>query len=255
VPRRRPPLGSAPSPADEAIVERERVAAGELPERYAEPWGEPFEAAIAPALREGVVILDVGSGRRPTIAPGERPARSRYLGLDVSAEELAAAPAGSYDEVHVADAGTKVPDLVGAVDLIVSWQVLEHVESLAATLANFRSYLRLGGRMVGQLSGRYAAYAVLGRVVPYSVSVRLMQRLMGAEPETKFPTRYDRCYHAALERLLSDWAEHTIIPRYKGGAYFRFSRPLERAYLAYEDWLVRGGRRNLATHYIVVAVR
>ncbi len=45
------------------------------------------------------------------------------------------------------------------------------------------------------------------------------------------------------------------MPRYKAGAYVRFFRPLERAYIGYENWVERTGRANLATHYVIWAVR
>jgi SAM-dependent methyltransferase len=240
---------------DESRLERQRVAAGALPPRYAESWGAPFVRGLEPALAAGARVLDIGSGRRPTIPPELRPPGCEYVGLDASAKELEAAPPGSYDRVVVADVATPVAELVDQFDLILSWQVLEHVTPLEAVLANLRSYLRPGGRLVSQLSGRYAAFALLGRVIPYRLSVLAMTRLLDVEPETKFPTRYDRCYHDALEKLMSDWSSHEIIPRYKGGGYFRFSRPLEQLYLAYENWLHRHNRANLATHYVVVAVR
>ena len=109
--------------------------------------------------------------------------------------------------------------------------------------------------MVAQISGRYAAFSLLARVVPYSLSRLLMERLIGADRDEKFPTRYDACYATALEPLLATWAEHGIVPRYKAGGYFRFWRPLERAYIAWEDWTVRSGRANLATHFVIWAVK
>jgi hypothetical protein len=56
-------------------------------------------------------------------------------------------------------------------------------------------------------------------------------------------------------RLLEPWSETEIVPFYRGAPYFRFSRPLMRAYLAYESAAERRGASNLATHYLVVAQR
>jgi SAM-dependent methyltransferase len=240
---------------DEAQVERQRVALGFLPQRYAERWADPFIAALEPALTPSARVLDVGSGRRPTIAPEERPAGCEYVGMDISPDELEAAASGSYGEVVVADITTRVPDLEDRFDLVISWQVLEHVESLPDAFANFHAYLRPGGRTVNLLSGRYAIFAILARIVPYGVAVQAMDRLLGIRPESRFPTRYDKCYYSALSRLLDDWSAWDIIPRYKGGTYFRFSRPLERAYLAYENMISRTDCRNLATHYVLSAMR
>jgi SAM-dependent methyltransferase len=239
----------------EARRERERVAAGELPLGYGEPWARPFFAAARPALRPGVSVLDVGSGRRPTLPPDNRPRGSRYVGLDISADELSAAGSGAYDQIVASDITQREPELEGCFDVVLSWQVLEHVDSMATALENMHAYLRPGGRIVSQISGRFAPFALLARVFPHSISRRLMQRLLGARPEEKFPTRYDRCSASALEPLLAGWSQHGIIPRFKGGVYFSFFRPLERAYLAYENWAERSGRVNLATHYVIWAVR
>jgi SAM-dependent methyltransferase len=213
----------------EARRERERVAAGELPLRYGEPWAKPFFSAARPALRPGVSILDVGSGRLPTLPPDNRPPNSRYFGLDISADELAAAGSGAYDQIVVSDITQQDPELKGCFDLVLSWQVLEHVDSMSAALQNMYAYLRPQGRMVAQISGTFAPFALLARVIPHSISRRLMQRLLGARPEEKFPTRYDRCHASALEPLLAGWSQHGIVPQFKGGAYFSFFRPLERA--------------------------
>ena len=237
----------------EAERERERVASGELPARYAERWAAPFFTAARPALRPGASILDAGSGRHPTIPADARPPNVQYVGLDISEAELEAAASGSYDEIIVSDITRSVPGLYDRFDLVLSWQMLEHVGSIGAALENMRSYLRPGGRMVAQISGTFAAYALLARVIPHSISKQLMRRLLGANPEEKFPTHYDRCYASALDRLLSNWTDHGIQPRFKGGAYFRFCRPLERAYLTYENWAARSGRTNLATHYVIWA--
>jgi len=239
----------------EARRERERVAAGELPLRYGEPWGRPFFAAARPALRPGISILDVGSGRLPTLPPDNRPPGSRYFGLDISAQELVAAGSGAYDETVVSDITQRRPELEERFDLVLSWQVLEHVGSMSAALENMHAYLRPRGRMVAQISGTFAPFALLARVIPHSISRRLMQRLLGARPEEKFPTRYDRCHASALEPLLAGWSQHGIVPQFKGGAYFSFSRPLERAYLVYENWAERSGRADLATHYVIWAVK
>jgi hypothetical protein len=45
------------------------------------------------------------------------------------------------------------------------------------------------------------------------------------------------------------------VPFYRGATYFKFSRPLMRAYLAYESTIERRRAANLATHYLVVAKR
>jgi hypothetical protein len=43
------------------------------------------------------------------------------------------------------------------------------------------------------------------------------------------------------------------MPLYRGAVYFRFSRPLLKAYLGYENWAAQGNHRDLATHYLIEA--
>jgi 2-polyprenyl-6-hydroxyphenyl methylase/3-demethylubiquinone-9 3-methyltransferase len=230
------------------------VRAGVLPERYGEPMQAELFRRIQPLLVPDVGIFDVGAGRYPTIAPADRPPGCRYVGLDIEATELAAAAPGAYDEGVVADV-TEPLNRDGEFDVILSWQVLEHVSPLAEAFENLRAALRPGGTMLSQLTGSNAGFALLGRFMPHALRVRIATRMLGHQAEEKFPTRYDRSSQRSLERMLSGWSEVEIIPFYRGAPYFRFSRPLQRAYLAYESAIERRQRTNLATHYLVVAKR
>jgi SAM-dependent methyltransferase len=230
------------------------VRAGVLPERYGEPMQEELFRRIQPLLVPDIAILDVGAGRHPTIAPADRPPGCRYVGLDIESAELAAADPGAYDEDVVADI-TDPLDRVGEFDVVVSWQVLEHVSPLAAAFENLRAALRPGGTMLAHLTGSNAAFALLGRLMPHALRVRIATRLLGHQEEEKFPTRYDRSTYKALDRLLRPWSEVEIVPFYRGAPYFGFWRPVQRAYLAYESAIERRRRQNLATHYLVVAKR
>jgi len=228
-----------------------------LPERYSEPWRAGYVARVAAALQPGNRVLDVGSGAQPTIPRDQRPDECVYVGLDVSGEELARASDGAYDEVLVADICRPLPPHAGRFDLVTSWQVLEHVPSMRAALAAQHQALVPGGRMVAMLSGGWSFYALAGRIMPYRLSTSLQVRLLGAAPDSKFPTHYDGCTDRALRRMLAEggWASWEIVPHYKAGGYLGFSRALQRVYLKYEDWAARNQRINLATHYYIEAVR
>ena len=229
------------------------VREGRLPARYAEVWPSELDRFAAPCVRPGMAILDVGPGPNPTIPPGRRPAGTSYVALDASRGELEAAPAGSYDELVVADVTVPQPSLEKRFDLVVSWQTLEHVNSLANALDNLRAYLRPSGRMVAVLSGSRSPFALANRTLPHSLTSKAMEKLLDRPPETKFPARYDRCWSSAIGELLADWSDAQVRPKYAGAGYLGFSPLLTRIYLRYEDWTV--GRPNLATHYVVAAVR
>lgn len=224
--------------------------------RYREPWDAPFRARLQPLLRPGMSILDLGPGPRPTLLPGDRPPGCRYVALDRSARELGRAPAGSYHETVVADlGGPPVDALRDSFDLVLSWQVLEHVRRMDRALENARLALRPGGTFLAQLSGGRSLFALANRALPHGVAVVVLERLLDRPHGSVFPAPYDRCTASGLTELLSSWSSAQVVPRYTGAAYFRFFRPLQAAYLVYEEWLRRGDHRDLATHYVIQAVR
>jgi 2-polyprenyl-6-hydroxyphenyl methylase/3-demethylubiquinone-9 3-methyltransferase len=202
-----------------------------------------------------MAILDVGSGRRPTIAPADRPPGCRYVGLDVSAAELAAAPSGSYDEMWVADATIPVAALEGRFDLVVSFQVLEHVRSLDRAVACFHSYLRPNGHFIGQFSGTFSFFGLANRVIPDRLTAWLVDRLTDRSADSVFPAHYHHCWDRQIRRILRPWSNAAIEPRFLGAGYLRALPPLQRIYLVYEGWAMRTGQRDLATHYLVDATR
>lgn len=226
-----------------------------LPARYALDWYEQFHSRVRPLLAPGVRILDVGSGRKPALAPERRPTGCVYAGLDLSREELQRAPEGSYDEAIAANVVLPLDELRERFDLILSWQVLEHVRPLNAALDNLRSYLHPGGRLVALLSGGRSVFGLLNRAVSPQVAVWTLCHLIGRDPETVFPAYYDHCHYAALVEMLGTWSCAEVFPLFRGAVYFRFSPTLQRAYVAYESWVAQSRRRNLATHYLLVADR
>lgn len=237
-------------PADEL----DHVRAGRLPARYDHPMQAVFLDRVDRLMRPGVRILDIGSGRAPTIPPADRPEGCRYVGTDIDPAELEAAPEGSYDLAVGADATQALP-IDEQFDVILSWQVLEHVDSMADALGAFHDALVPGGTVIAQLSGSRAIFALLARALPHRVRVLAMTRLLGHVEEEKFPTRYDACTDKALRGLLQGWSNVEIVPFYRGGSYFLFSHRLLRGYLAYENLVARRDMRGLATHYLVVATR
>jgi SAM-dependent methyltransferase len=233
-----------------------RVDAGELPQRYAEPWTGLLVERVRPALEShDITILDVGAGRKPTIPIAWRPPGTQYVGLDIAGSEIAAAAPGSYDESRVGDIGTRVSDLEDRFDLIFSWFVLEHVENVPAAIENMRCYLKPGGQMVSMLSGTYGLFALLARVMPHSLRVTLLARYQGVPPEERFATRHDHCTYRSFQHMLRDWSSHEIIPLYRAAGYVSRWRSVERAYLAYENFLVRRQYLNLAPYYFIHAIR
>jgi SAM-dependent methyltransferase len=222
---------------------------------YALEWGAEFWGFVDEVLRPGISVLDIGAGRRPTIAPADRPEGVRYVGLDISADELETSPAGSYDETVAVDVQETVPALAGRFDLIVAWQALEHVRDLRLAADNLRRYARPGGRFVACLSGRNAVFALANRALPDRLGRDVVARLRGRPVDTVFPAHYDRCDERGLRATFGNWDELEIVPLWRGADYLeRFPRA-RSLYIRYEDWAFGRGLVNLATHYVVAARR
>jgi SAM-dependent methyltransferase len=247
--------GAAGERAEPPMSVARRSQGGRIPSRYDTPPASLFDASIRSVLGPNLRILDVGSGRRPALASADRPPGTRYVGLDLSAAELAAAPIGSYDETITCDLVERREELESRFDLILSCQVLEHVRPLDRALSNLRAYLRPGGQMIALLSGRFSINGVLNVVIPAWLAAWLMQRLLRRDPETVFPAHYDSCYASALADRLQPWSAAEVVPLFQGGAYFNFALPLRAAYFVYENWAWRSGHANLATHYLVSSRR
>ena len=160
-----------------------------------------------------------------------------------------------YSSTIVGDIADRLPELESRFDVILSWQVFEHVRDMQAAADNCRRYLKPGGRLFAVLSGRMSAIALLNILIPRRLAVSLNKRLLGRAPETMFRAYYDHCTAHGLEHIFRVWGDVLIEPRYIGAGYFRFSRPILLAYLAAENKIARAGYRNLATHYCVAARR
>lgn len=231
---------------------------GTLPPRYhlaQRPWDSRLEAVVR-NMSPGVRILDVGAGATPSLSVESRPSDVTYVGLDVSGDELAKAPAGAYDETVVGDVATPRPSLRGGFDIVFCYRVLEHVRSASQVLRVMGEYLRPGGVLLAELTGTFAAFAILNRVFPRPLGVALLKRLTAREPDTVFTAHYYRCWHSAIQRdIEGTFSRVEVLPLFYGGAYFLFARPLLGLYLTGEELAFRRGARNLATHYLIEAVR
>jgi 2-polyprenyl-6-hydroxyphenyl methylase/3-demethylubiquinone-9 3-methyltransferase len=255
------PAGTTARRGQASLEVARQALARRLPARYPEGdrYGEGhralFDTYAQPLLKPGATVLDVGAGRAPTFPPAARPSGCTYVGLDLLAGELAAAPVGSYDETVASDVTAFVPALADRFDAVISWQVLEHVKPLTTAMDNLRCYLRPGGQLVAQFSGTLGLFGLLSRLVPAKLTPVLLERMFDRPRSTTFPAYYDRCWATALTKMGGPWASFEVIPRHEGAGYFAFSRHVQAAYLAYEEWAWRNDHANLASYYLVRATR
>jgi SAM-dependent methyltransferase len=154
----------------------------------------------------------------------------------------------------VSDITERVGRFDNQFDLIVCYQVLEHVRPLDRAFENMRSYLRPDGRVLAVFSGRFSIFGLVNLLVPRPIVLWGGRILLGRDPTSVFPAVYHRCWYSALERMLAGFSKREIMPFYEAAAYLRFSRFLQGLFLGYEEWTWLKKHRNLASHYLVNAV-
>ncbi|MBB2504041.1 class I SAM-dependent methyltransferase [Amycolatopsis echigonensis] len=109
----------------------------------------PYEWLVA-AVPEHGFVLDVACGSAPLWrAVGQR----RYLGLDVSAAELAVARRSGAGPLVRASAAA-IPARTGSVDVVVCSMALMVMTPLPVVLADVHRVLVRGGRLVATVPGR-----------------------------------------------------------------------------------------------------
>jgi SAM-dependent methyltransferase len=124
---------------------------------------------IAPRKEGGSVALDFGCGSgvlfRDTLARFER-----VIGVDL----VLTAATALVDELGLKDVSLHTPieaDSIvppGSVDLLIAAEVLEHVDDLPPTLAQFKSWLKPNGRLLVSLPTENALYRLGRRLAGFS---------------------------------------------------------------------------------------
>ena len=198
------------------------------------------------ASRPDVVeVGDVGGGAGPIL--GREEAHSlglAYTVMDVSATELAKAPAGYRTVVADVAADGFTPDR--RYDLVLSRFVAEHIERPSVFHRNVLRMLRPGGWATHYFPTLYAPPFLFNKLVPERVSDPLLHRLAeerdDAGPQGKFPAHYRWCRGPSrrqLERLRSTGFEVEDYAGFFGFGGYSPVRAVERLEDAFSALLVR----------------
>jgi SAM-dependent methyltransferase len=211
---------------DERFVPREMRADGNATFR---------QITLPRFLHPGMVVYDVGGGRRPAVSPIEkRRLGLRVVGVDIDETELSAAPAGAYDRIIAEDIAALRGR--GDGDLVICQALLEHVWDVPAAVESIASLLKLGGRALIFVPSSKALFARINRRLPESLK-RLI--LFGLYPETRdghgFRSYYNHCTEKELESLGRRSGLTLIrVERFWMSSYFSFAAPLYAAWRAYQ---------------------
>lgn len=149
-------------------------------------------------------VCEVGGGANPAVGLDyiEREGLS-YVLLDISESELAKAADG-YTKV-VADICADPLDLQGRFDLVISRMVAEHLPDPVRFHRNVRSLLVANGRAFHYFPTLYAFPFVLNRLLPPSLSARLLGAVQHDRDESGVqPDRDESGCHAKF-RVYYRW--------------------------------------------------
>lgn len=147
------------APADEQEALMLASAAAKYESEIAYPWDHYFATDLRPLLR-GIDALDLGSftGGR-AVAWYERYGLTSIAGVDVRREFVAAAGLFAARHDVVADfrlgRGEELPFGEASFDAVLSFDVLEHVQDLRATLHECLRVTRPGGLMLAVFPSYY----------------------------------------------------------------------------------------------------
>ncbi len=217
-----------------------------------------YEVAALVNRRPGQVVLDIGGGKDCPFLPFvSDPAAHLIVAVDYSADELRRNRA--LDRKIVADAAAAAfPFRNGAVDILASRSVVEHLHDNAAFFANCARVLRPGGVLAHAFPCKFTPFSVINQLVPNWLARRLLAYFHPQwQDECGFPAYYDHCYFSAMRALLArngfENAKFTF--RYYQSIYYDFFFPLYIVMLSYDLLVWRLGIRNLACAILVTAER
>jgi len=214
-------------------VQWSRAIDGLLPHFLRVDGNKAFQAhSKAAVMGAGGHFYDLGGGARPFLSVDEKRDAGMFVtGVDISAAELAAAPAGSYDEQIAVDLCSYVGR--GDGDVAVCQATLEHVRDIEAAIAAIASCLKIGGRAHVFAPSRNAVFARLNVVLPQRVKERMLFVVFPAKASGHegFPAHYNRCTPAEVEAIaLKHGLEVEERKLYWVSSYFFFFVP---AYLCW----------------------
>jgi 2-polyprenyl-6-hydroxyphenyl methylase/3-demethylubiquinone-9 3-methyltransferase len=227
-----------------------------LPAEYQVDGNRDFvENWIAPRLRPGAVVYDIGGGKNPAIPVSEkRRLGLRVTGIDIDAGELARAPEGAYDEAIAADITAYRGR--GDGDLIVCQALLEHVPDTRAAMQAIAGILKPGGTALLFLPSRNAVFARINLLLPEAVKRKALFTVFpSTERDQGFPAYYNRCTPAEFRKMAGECGLAVDVCKpYFRSSYFTFLFPL---HLAWRAWiaLFRMVRREQAAETFSLALR
>lgn len=187
-------------------------------------------------LESACTVFDIGGGRHPAIAPAQkRQFELSVTGVDISAEELAGAPSGAYDQVVCTDITTYRGD--GSADLVLCQSLLEHVPSTDSAFGAIASILKPGGTALLFCPSRNALFARLNLLLPERVKRAILFAVFPAARGSQgFRSYYDHCTPLDFERMAAAHGLEVLERHlFYSSSYFSFLLPV---HVVWRAWII-----------------
>lgn len=203
-----------------------------------------FHGWVNALLEPGMVGADVGCWRAEYQEDAVRFRRelrvlkgkgAQVIGLDV---DVSAETNPFVDDFRRLVPGQRWPLEDGSVDLMLSDNVVEHLERPAEFFAEARRILKQGGHIALRTSNRFGYVALLSRLVPNRHHAPVLERVQdGHKSEDVFPTLY-RCNTVwSLRRALRESGFDGVAYGYEAEpGYLSFSRLAYRLGVWHQRW-------------------
>jgi 2-polyprenyl-6-hydroxyphenyl methylase/3-demethylubiquinone-9 3-methyltransferase len=194
-----------------------------------------IEQWIAPHLKSGSAVYDVGGGKNPIIDLEQKTRFGlRIVGLDIDEKELKAAPPGVYDETICAD----ISQYRGRMDadLVICQALMEHVRDTPAALRAIAGILKQGGTALIFLPSRNAAFARINLLLPERMKRMILRTVFPFSARDQgFPAFYHNCTPRHFRRLAArNGLAVDACKAYFRSGYFTFFFPLHFAWRAWQ---------------------
>nr|MBC7244143.1 class I SAM-dependent methyltransferase [Chloroflexota bacterium] len=156
---------------------------------------EPIQVLLQNLVKDSVV-LDAGCSGGTWLLQPYRTQLRLLVGTDICV------PTKLPDMPFVLSDLNHAPFADDTFDLIVCYNVIEHLSQPQQVFAEFRRILRVGGALVFKTSSLFAPVIALSRFTPHRLHQRVKKALVGATETEVFPTHYRCNTPAALEQCL-----------------------------------------------------
>ncbi len=164
-------------------------------------------------------IIEIGGIDRPLIT---KSSKYKYIGVDIEHKKECYE---IYDEFFIQSVEDEMP-FKG--DLIISTEVLEHVENNLQSFKSMFNSLNENGTVIHYIPSKNHFYSIILRIVGPKLQKILIKYLRPhAADVTGYPAFFDYCSPSKMKKLCEEvgFKDVEVIPFYKATDYFAFFFP------------------------------